>query len=111
MFLAHHGIHDWEGRGGQPFEVDVDAFLDLGPAGRADDPALTVDYCRLYRLIEEEVTETRRGLLEAVAEGVAARILALAPVEAVTVRVRKPRAALPGATGAVEVEVHRRKGT
>lgn len=104
-------MYDWEERVGQPFEVDVDAFLDLGPAGRGDDPSLTLDYCLLYRVIREEVTETRRGLLEAVAEGVAARVMALGPVRAVTVRVRKPRAALPGATGAVEVEIHRRKGT
>lgn len=111
VFQAHHGMYEWEERLGQPFEVDVDAFLDLAPAGRGDDPALTVDYCLLYRMIQEEVTRRRRGLLEAVAEAVAARVLALGPVEAVTVRVRKPRAALPGATGATEVEVHRLKTT
>lgn len=111
VFHAHHGMYEWERRVGQPVEVDVDAFLDLAAAGRGDDPARTLDYCRLYRVVQEEVTQTRRGLLEAVAEAVAARVLALEPVQAVAVRVRKPRAALPGATGAVEVEVRRRKRT
>lgn len=100
-------MYRWEQRLGQPFEVDVELHLDLRPAGERGDPALTVDYCRAYRAVREEVEEGRYGLLEELAEAVAARLLALGPVEAVTVRVRKPRAALPGATGTVQVEVHR----
>jgi len=109
VFHGHHGMYRWEQRVGQPFEVDVELHLDLRPAAESGDPALTVDYCRAYRAVREEVEQKRYGLLESLAEAIAARLLALGPVEAVTVRVRKPRAALPGATGTVQVEVHRRR--
>ncbi len=110
VFHGHHGMYEWERRVGQPFEVDVELFLDLGPAGEHDDPARTVDYCLVYRAVREEVEERRHKLIEALAEAIARRLLALGPrVEAVTVRVAKPRAALPGPTGRVQVEIHRRR--
>lgn len=110
VFQGHHGMYSWEQRVAQPFEVDVELHLDLRPAGTADDPSRTVDYCRVYRAVQQEVETARHGLLEALAEAIAARVLDLGPVEAVTVRVRKPRAALPGPSGSVQVEIHRRHG-
>lgn len=107
VFQGRHGMYGWERRVAQPFEVDVEIHLDLQPGGMSDDPAKTVDYCRAYHAIREEVEGSRHGLLEALAEALAARLLDLGPVEAVTVRVRKPRAALPGPTGTVQVEIHR----
>lgn len=112
VFQGHHGMYEWERRLGQPFQVDAELFLDLRPAGEGDDPALTVDYCAAYRAVREEVEGRRHKLVEALAEAIAARLLALGPrVEAVTVRVAKPRAALPGPAGRVQVEIHRRRET
>lgn len=107
VFHGHHGMYAWERRVGQPFEVDVDLHMDLRAAGAADDLTRTVDYCRVYRAVQEEVESGRHGLLEGLAEAIAARVLDLGAVEAVTVRVRKPRAALPGPSGSVQVEIHR----
>lgn len=109
LVYARHGLAPWERQVGQPFEVDVEVQLDLGPAGKSDDRKLTVDYCDLYRRVEAAATARQFTLIEAVAEAVAEAALSFPRAAAVTVRVRKPRAALPGATGAVEVEVTRHR--
>lgn len=106
-FYGYHGLFPEENRLGQRFEVDLEVQTDLGPAGRADDLSLTIDYPRLIALVEEVVTGPPFKLLEALAEGIASRIgAAFAPVE-LTVRVRKPTPPVPAAFDGVEVEIHR----
>ena len=39
-----HGVFEHEKRDGQPFEVDVTLWVDLGRAGRTDDLSNTVNY-------------------------------------------------------------------
>ena len=104
--FAHHGALPHEAELGQVFVIDVDAGLDLGPAGRADDLDLTLDYGRLAREVRERVTSTRRRLIEAVAEDVAAHVLADPRVLDVRVRVTKPSAPIP-VDALVSVEVVR----
>lgn len=106
-FMGGHGVRAWERSAPQPFEVDLEARLDLQIAGRADDLTLTVDYCLLYEAVREVVQGPEHRLVEALAERIAARVLSLGRIEAVTVRVRKPRAALPGPADTVEVEITR----
>jgi len=104
--FAHHGALPHEAELGQVFVIDVDAGLDLRPAGRGDDLALTLDYGRLAREVAALVTSTRRRLIEAVAEDVAAHVLADPRVLDVRVRVTKPSAPIP-ADALVSVEVVR----
>jgi dihydroneopterin aldolase len=104
--FAHHGALPHEAELGQVFVIDVDAGLDLAPAGRADDLDLTLDYGRLAREVAALVTSTRRRLIEAVAEDVAAHVLADPRVLDVRVRVAKPSAPIP-ADALVSVEVVR----
>jgi dihydroneopterin aldolase len=104
--FAHHGALPHEAELGQVFVIDVDAGLDLGPAGRADDLAMTLDYGRLAGELAELVASRRRRLIEAVAEDVAAHVLAHPRVQDVRVRVAKPHAPIP-ADAAVSVEVVR----
>jgi dihydroneopterin aldolase len=104
--FAHHGALPHEAELGQVFVIDVDAGLDLGPAGRADDLALTLDYGRLAGEVAALVGARRRRLIEAVAEDVAAHVLADPRVGDVRVRVTKPHAPLP-ADAVVSVEVAR----
>jgi dihydroneopterin aldolase len=90
--------------------VDAELILDLRPAGRSDDLALTVDYRDVFRICREVVEGPSFRLIEALAETIAARILAeFAPagVSEVVVRVRKPRVALPGQLDAAFVEIRR----
>jgi dihydroneopterin aldolase len=97
-FYAYHGVNPEERTLGQRFVVDLVLEVDLGPAGASDDLAATVSYSAVYKLVRGIVEGEPRNLLEAVAETIAARVLAEFPlVSRVTVTVRKPEAPLKGA--------------
>jgi dihydroneopterin aldolase len=110
-FDGRHGVLEEEQIQAQPFEVDVEAYLDLGPAGRTDDLSRTVDYRDVFEICRDVVEGPSCRLLEALAERIAARLLAafeLAGVSEVVVRVRKPRVSLPGPLDHAAVEITRR---
>ena len=108
-FFAYHGLLPEEARLGQRFEVDVELRLSLAAAGAADDPALTVDYARLYEVVDAVVTgEARFGLVEAVAEAVARAVGdTFERVDSVLVRVRKPNPPVAGHFDGLEIEIER----
>lgn len=106
QFYAYHGVDPEERTLGQRFEVDVELHFDLGAAGRDDDLARTVNYREVYTLVASEM-ETPSLLIEAVAERLAAGILAGFPVDEVTLRVRKPSVPLGGVVAHTEVEIRR----
>ena len=58
-FMARHGVHDWEQREPQPFEVDVELHRDLRRAGIDDDLAATVDYGPVYATVQRIVDGRR----------------------------------------------------
>jgi 7,8-dihydroneopterin aldolase/epimerase/oxygenase len=106
-FHGYHGVFEEEARLGAPFIVDLEIEADL-PA--TDDLARTIDYARVYELVRRVVTGERYRLIEALAHRLARDILdAEHLARAVTVRVHKPHAPLPGAVGDVMVEIHRRR--
>lgn len=107
-FEGRHGALAFERDEAQPFEVDVVLELDLGPAGRADDLEQTVDYGAVFARAREVVEGPPAVLLETLAERIAVAVLAdHGRVDAVTVRVRKLRAPLPGILAWAGVEVRR----
>ncbi len=111
QFYAYHAVNAEEQSLGQRFLVDVALVADLRAAGRADDLARTINYSAVYRRVRTIVEGPPRRLIEAVAEEVAAALLAEFPAEAVTVTVRKPEVALKGAfLGAAGVRIRRAKG-
>lgn len=111
QFLATHGVLPHERVEPQRFEVDVELGLDLGPAGRADDLALTVDYGPVYRTVARIVETRSFGLLEALAQAIAGELLAEQPrVVEVTVRIRKPEVDLGGPLDHAAVEITRHRG-
>lgn len=104
-FHGYHGVFDEEIRFGARFVVDVE--LQLAISG-VDELGETVDYSRVYELVRECVTARRYRLIEALAHVLVTAILASEPlVGAVTVRVHKPHAPLPGLVRDVYVELHR----
>ncbi len=107
-FFGRHGVHEWERDNGQPFEVDLEVEMDLARPGRTDRVEDGLDYTVLHAAAREVVEGPPRRLMETLAEDIAARVLLHPPVRAVTVRVRKPHAGLPGLAGTVQVEIHRR---
>lgn len=94
----------------QPIEVDIEVATDVRSAAASDDLDEGLDYRAVYEAVAgvasgEPATAPR--LIETLAERIAAKVLTIDRVEGVTVRVRKPRAALAGPVGSVEVEVER----
>ncbi|BDG60466.1 dihydroneopterin aldolase [Caldinitratiruptor microaerophilus] len=109
QFFGRHGVHAHEAAHGQVFGVDVELHLDLAAGGVADDPGRTVDYGAVFAEVRSVVEGPRVRLVEALAEAIAGRLLERFPVDAVTVRVHKPRAPIPGTFADVCVEIHRRQ--
>ncbi len=102
-FHGYHGVFEEEARFGAPFVVDVELEFDL-PVD--DDLAKTVDYARVYARVAALMTGERRRLIETLAHDAARVVLLGEPLlDAVTVRVHKPHAPLPGVVGDVFVEV------
>jgi dihydroneopterin aldolase len=112
VFQGRHGVGDGERAQVQPFEVDVEIHLDLRPAGLADDLSKTVDYRDVFEICRSIVEAPSRQLIETLAESIAEAVLqrsAAAGATQIVVRVRKPKAPLPGRLDHAAVEVTRRR--
>lgn len=107
-FHGFHGYHPEETTLGARFIVDLELMLDL--AGVGDELSRTVNYADVYQRVAQEVTGERHRLIEALANRIAARLMAAYPqLEALRVRVHKPHAPLPGVFRDLYVEVSRER--
>ena len=97
-FYGYHGVNPEERILGQLYLVDLAAEMDLRPAGQSDRLEDTVSYSHVYRAVQAIVEGEPRQLLEAVAEAIAAQVLADFPVDAVTVTVKKPNPPVRGSS-------------
>jgi len=94
--VAVHGVLAEETERAQPFELDLDIWIDLADAARSDDLADTVDYGELVARAARAAGPPRCALLEAVAGRVADAVLGVDPrITAVAVTVRKLRPPVP----------------
>jgi dihydroneopterin aldolase len=108
VFAGRHGVLEVERREPQPFEVDVELALDLRAAGTTDELARTIDYGEVFEACRAIVEGPAVRLVETLAERIAVALLAgFPPAAEVVVRVRKPRAPLPGTFAWAGVEVRR----
>jgi len=105
--LGVHGVLPEEQARAQPFGVDLELEVDLGPAGASDDLADTIDYAAVFTLVAGIVEDRSFRLIEALAGTIADAVLESTAASGVVVRVRKPRAPLPGPFETVEVTVSR----
>jgi dihydroneopterin aldolase len=106
-FRGRHGLSEEERSTPQPFEVDIELYTNLQPAGVDDAIDKTIDYERVYEIVRELVESTNFKLLEAIAEGIAHETLMAMPVGEVVVRVRKLRVPIKGRLDHAEVEIRR----
>ena len=106
-FYGYHGVMPEEQELGQLFIVDVEMSCDLREAGEKDDLTKTVDYSRVFELVKGIVSKERYMLIEALAERIAASVLAEFAIPEVLVRVKKPHAPLKGIFSDVSVEIRR----
>lgn len=108
QFYGYHGALSEETALGQRFVVDVSLRCGLHEAGQHDDLNLTVNYADVYHVVREVVEGAPKRLLEAVAEGIAAKVLErFSRVQSVVVEVRKPGAPIQGVFDTVGVKVRR----
>lgn len=104
VFYAHHGVMQEEHRIGGRYEVDVAVDLDFKEAAETDDLQKTVDYERVYRMVQELVTRNRFYLIEKLAYLIAHKVLdEYAYVCSVEVTVRKPNPPVGGTCDRAEV--------
>lgn len=99
-FRGRHGVGDGERARAQEFRVDVELEADLEVAGRSDRLEDTVDYTKVRAAAKEVIEGPPRKLLESLATDIACRVLELARVEAVAVRVTKRPASMEPIAGA-----------
>lgn len=102
---GYHGASSNERELGQRFEIDVEIVADLSEAVAADDMKKTVDYEKVYRMVESEVVQEKYHLLEALADKLARDLLETFGALEVLVRIRKPSVPIAGSIDHVEVEV------
>jgi 7,8-dihydroneopterin aldolase/epimerase/oxygenase len=103
-FHAHHGVYQEEARFGARFVVDAELHWDFTEL--SDDLDSAVNYEQIYASVQGEVTGTRVQLIEVLAGNIARRLLAEQPLlSAVTVRLHKPHAPLPGVLRDVYAEL------
>lgn len=95
-FYGCHGVLEEEKIRPQPFEVDLDMYLDLSAAGQSDDLLQTVSYDQVFHLVRHIVEKEHYNLIEALAERLAGAILADFPIREVEVTVCKPEAPVAG---------------
>lgn len=114
--VGTHGALPEEYERAQPFEVDLDLYLDLEPAGRSDVLSDTVDYGGVVELVTSIVAGPHADLLEHLADRIADATLARASavsgtdgIAAVTVTIRKLRPPVPADLASAGVTIHRRR--
>lgn len=108
-FLGRHGVELDERLEPQPFEVDIVMRADLRGAGESDDLSRTIDYSVAFEIARRVVEEESFRLIETIAETIARDLFAELAVDELEVRVRKPKAPLPGAFETVEATIRRRR--
>ncbi|WP_133478576.1 dihydroneopterin aldolase [Cognatilysobacter segetis] len=86
------GIYDWERRIRQPLVFDLEMAFDNRVPAASDDIAHTLDYKAVSTRIREFVAESDFGLVETLAERVAAIVLAEFPVQHLRLKLSKPGA-------------------
>ena len=107
---GYHGAHDSERELGQRLELDVTLKADLSEAIRSDHVTETVDYEKVYKLVQFEVVEEKYCLLESLASKIAQRLVDEFDISEATVRIRKPSVPIAASLDCVEVEVTRQRG-
>ncbi len=109
-FYGYHGLYPEEKRLGQKFLVDLTIYANLNNAGESDKMEDSIHYGEIYNVTKRIVEGQSYNLVEAVAERVAQSLLAqFDKMRAVTVKVEKPGAPIPGHFDHVAVEIYREK--
>jgi dihydroneopterin aldolase len=102
-----HGVLDDERARPQPFEVDLDIYVDTVHATATDDLATTADYTAALDAVVAVITGRPHRLLESLATAVADAVLDDQRVLEVTVAVRKVSPPVPYEVTSTGIRIHR----
>jgi dihydroneopterin aldolase/2-amino-4-hydroxy-6-hydroxymethyldihydropteridine diphosphokinase len=105
--MGVHGVLAEEQVRPQPFEVDLELFVDLAAAGRSDALDDTVDYGALSEAVRTVVASEHYQLLERLAQRIADVCRADPRVERVVVEVRKMEPPVTAEVDHVGVRIER----
>jgi dihydroneopterin aldolase len=110
VFYAYHGVKADEQNLGGKFEIDAELELDMAAAAETDSLKHTVDYERVYEVIQQVITARKYYLLEALAGQIAKALMReFHLIDTLMVRVRKPHPPVKGVVEHIEVEITRER--
>ncbi len=105
------GVYDFEREAPQRVIFEIDLHTDNRPAGRSDNVQDAVDYASVTQLITDISTQSEYQLLEALAEHVAAAVLAkFMTVSVIEVTIHKPDIMPNDVQVAIAITRHRQSG-
>ena len=104
------GVLQLERDQAQPFQFDIDIYVDLRRPGATDDLANTVNYGTVCDELRATLESEQHLLLERMSQRAAEVILANPLVDEVTVTVAKLRPPIAADVGTTGVRIHRRRG-
>jgi dihydroneopterin aldolase len=84
------GVTAAERRMRRPVLLDIEVKHDLRQSGRSDSIRHTVNYKRIFEIVEDVAGNKEHRLVESLSDGIARAVLEKFDVEEVTVTARKP---------------------
>lgn len=110
VFYAYHGVMSEEQNLGRKFEVDVELEYDFTKAAETDKLDNAVNYEKVYKYLEEILTENKFYLIERLAYVICKKVLdKFQIVEKVTVKVRKLHPPVGGLIDYVEASLEMKR--
>ena len=106
------GVQPWERQVMQKVRIDLSMDVECRDAAASDDPTHALDYRAVSKRVQHVIEGSSFRLVEALAERIAAAVLAEFPsAAAVRVRIAKPGAVRFAEEVGVEIERHRPQGS
>ncbi|UCD57591.1 MAG: dihydroneopterin aldolase [Candidatus Hydrogenedentota bacterium] len=107
VYSGYLGVTEWEREVPTRLEVDLEMHADLRKACKSDDLNDTIDYAKVYDLVDGVIKSKHHNLLESLAEEISAVVFGLRECDKVVVRIRKPHPPVDGMCDHAEVEIVR----
>ena len=108
-FYGFHGVSAAEKETGRRYEVDCELHLELDDAVASDNLSDTVNYAKVYEIVETVMNARRYSLIESIAAEICNRVMENERVSKTVVRVRKMIPPIPGNLDCIEVELLRER--
>lgn len=107
--FGYHGVFDHEKINGQEFIVDLEISYDAGAAISSDNIKEALDYGEITKSVKELVENTRRDLIEVLANDIADQLIKKDKVKKVSVVLHKPKAPVEVKVSDIAVKITKSK--